>query len=137
MKLFNILKNINTQQKEIKTHLNNINDYVVEHGTEYMKFASGRLVCWGSSGGVQIQANSSYTDKTITLPIAFANTDYYVLYGCYTSTTAIQNVGVMATFSQSTSSFATRVWRNVNTTTYGAEPAFHWLAIGTWNVGGG
>lgn len=48
-------------------------DYVVESGTNYMKYKSGKLICWGT-----IPASPS--SQTITFPKPFVNTDYGMGY---------------------------------------------------------
>ena len=58
------------------TDLSNVSaniDYVVESGTNYMKYKSGKLICWGT-----IPASPS--SQTITFPKPFVNTDYGMGY---------------------------------------------------------
>lgn len=48
-------------------------DYVVESGTNYMKYKSGKLICWGT-------IPASPGSQTITFPKPFVNTDYGMGY---------------------------------------------------------
>lgn len=51
-------------------------DYVVESGTNYMKYKSSKLICWGTMP----VSPSSQIIHTITFPKPFVNTDYGMGY---------------------------------------------------------
>ena len=108
-----------------------------QDGTNYIKYASGRLVCWGSvfgsDSGFYIPSGSQYADTTITFPISFVDTNYILQFGGFTGTTAIGNVGVPVRSGWgTTTNCPIRVWRNVNETTWNSTCSFYWLAIGQW-----
>lgn len=58
------------------TDLSNVSsniDYIVESGTNYMKYKSSKLICWGT-------IPTSPDTQTITFPKPFVNTDYGMGY---------------------------------------------------------
>lgn len=68
------VSNLNTAKAN--TDLSNVSsniDYVVESGTNYMKYKSGKLICWGT-------IPASPRSQTITFPKPFVNTDYGMGY---------------------------------------------------------
>lgn len=128
MKLFNILKNIISE-------LSKRSDYIIDSGTNYIKWSGGRFECWNQESAT-IASGSQYVDKTINFPDSFVGT-YHLTYGSATNTAYHQNVAVPSTYSKSASSAVVRVWRDVAASAGSASTYFVWRAIGYWKSVGG
>lgn len=90
---------------------------VYTSGTYYVRYTDGTQICWGSKDYLP-----SY-DCYVTLPIAFANTNYSVLTSPYSK--------------NSISGTVTHVITNKTTTSFRAEPSSdscgaNWVAYGRW-----
>lgn len=90
---------------------------VYTSGTYYVRYTDGTQICWGSKDYLP-----NY-DCYVTLPIAFANTNYSVLTSPYSK--------------NSISGTVTHVITNKTTTSFRAEPSSNscganWVAYGRW-----
>ena len=90
---------------------------VYTSGTYYVRYTDGTQICWGSKDYLP-----NY-DCYVTLPIAFANTNYSVLTSPYSK--------------DSISGTVTHVITNKTTTRFRAEPSSNscganWVAYGRW-----
>lgn len=90
---------------------------VYTSGTYYVRYTDGTQICWGSKDYLP-----NY-DCYVTLPIAFANTNYSVLTSPYSK--------------NSISGTVTHVITNKTTTSFSAEPSSNscganWVAYGRW-----
>lgn len=90
---------------------------VYTSGNYYVRYTDGTQICWGSK-----DALPNY-DSFITLPIAFANTNYSVLTSVFSTYTPSE--AVTHTISEKTT---TQFRLRPNTDSYGAT----WVAYGRW-----
>ena len=90
---------------------------VYTSGNYYVRYTDGTQICWGSKD------NLPNYDSIITLPIAFANTNYSVLTSVFT-TYAPSEVVTHTISGKTTTQFRLRP----NTGSYGAT----WVAYGRW-----
>lgn len=90
---------------------------VYTSGTYYVRYTDGTQICWGSKDRLP-----SY-DDTITLPIAFANTNYSVLTSIFTE--YVLSEAITYTISKKTT---TQFRLTPTKNGYGAT----WVAFGRW-----
>ena len=95
-------------------------------GSNYIRYESGVQICWGKTSNLSSANADTYTD--ITLPVAFANTDYSVSLTTYIVSGG-WNSHSFAIANKTTTSMRAQL-RNLNSTAYVCY--FMWIAIGKW-----
>lgn len=93
---------------------------VYDSGTYYIRFVSGVLLCWG-------RASIALTNKTISLPVAFADTNYSVSITAFGTTNFSDYISVI---SQTTSNFVLQQGDLAPGDTH--TSACRWMAMGRW-----
>lgn len=109
---------INRNAQNITNNFNNLSgrDYIVAQGANYVRWNGGLQICWGFDG-----ASLGDYQKIITLPMAYANTNYIVL-----GTPQTQGTDTWS-FYASVESTTTFKWRNRS-----GALEMYWFAIGRW-----
>ena len=93
---------------------------VYDSGTYYIRFVSGVLLCWD-------RASIALTNKTISLPVAFADTNYSVSITAFGTTNFSDYISVI---SQTTSNFVLQQGDLAPGDTH--TSACRWMAMGRW-----
>lgn len=92
--------NVQTQLNEkAKTDFSNVSsslDYVTEKGTYYMKFKSGKQICWGSgtTKGGTVTLPKAFGESTYSVTLSGVNTASGSQYGIYLNTQTTTNFKV-------------------------------------------
>ena len=91
-------------------------------GKNYIRFESGLQICWGNT---EITGNNN-TTSTVTLPIAFKNTNYSVTgTGSFGKLVSDISFGLVTIPTITTSNFTCKKL-------FGEKSTFRWVAIGYW-----
>ena len=91
-------------------------------GKNYIRFESGLQICWGNT---EITGNNNAT-STVTLPIAFKNTNYSVTgTGSFGKLVSDISFGLVTIPTITTSNFTCKKL-------FGEKSTFRWVAIGYW-----
>ena len=91
-------------------------------GKNYIRFESGLQICWGNT---EITGNNNAT-STVTLPIAFKNTNYSVTgTGSFGNLVSDISFGLVTIPTITTSNFTCKKL-------FGEKSTFRWVAIGYW-----
>lgn len=91
-------------------------------GKNYIRFESGLQICWGNT---EITGDNNAT-STVTLPIAFKNTNYSVTgTGSFGNFVSDRAFGLVTIPTITTSNFTCKKL-------FGEKSTFRWVAIGYW-----
>lgn len=81
------------------------------------KFSNGIIVQWGITNSLSAKATA-----TVTLPIAFSNTNYKVTASAYYADTKYATPGI--------NTLTTTTFKLLNITNVSSNCPFHWIAVG-------
>lgn len=95
--------------------------------SSYIKFANGLLICWGWVSALRSE------NKTVYLPISFANDSYKVAFTSESTTAAGTTLISLTVHSKTVSSFKVKgAFHTVDVSSGYPSEAFDWIAIGQW-----
>ena len=102
---------------------------LVSNGSGYTKLPDGTLICYGTLVVPSVSANSG-KEITVTLPLAFKDTNYYVTI-CHRYNVAYWSWLAITTNSRTASVVRFGLWNNSGSGAT-AEMALDYIAIGRW-----
>ena len=113
-------------------NFNDYRDFVVEQGSNYTKWNSGKLECWGRStltNAVNTASGSSFVSNNLTIyyPVDFVGTNPFV-------TASLMRHDINGGVTLSTITLKGFVFRVFMTTSFGAGYPYYvdWHAVGKW-----
>lgn len=126
--MLELLKSLTIKVKDIAYKLGLIADYVVEQGSNYIKYSNGRLIQWGRLGSEAISGNVT---TTINFPVAFTTQTFTFVYSLG------YNGSIAGTHCEGDSGGNNkRTYQSTTITFWKSGGAYNiginWVAIGTW-----
>lgn len=123
---------MNEIKSVVNSNWNALGDYVVESGTNYMKYDDGTMVCWDSyTGTLNITSSVGgiyYAVHSFTFPQTFTSAP--VVIPAVTQGSGVMWGGLGNASSQTTTNTQLRVLAGTNYSN--ASVTFQYIAIGKW-----
>ena len=125
--------NLNLMQENIEDAIEDIStDYITETGTNYIKYDSGKMICWDSyTGTVNVTSSAGgvyYATYLFTFPVEFISTP--VVTPSVTQGSGVLWACLGNASSQTTTTTQLRVIAGASTSN--ASVTFRYIAIGKW-----
>ena len=126
----NIATDLNNKlDRDLSNVVGDAVERVVEQGDNYIRYSSGKQICWGNCTATgTIEANSS-TSKNTSFPVSFVDSAYNISFGCRIDGGSTTNLRQNA-YDRYTSYF--RCWWFNSSKVSCGSTTYTYTAIGRW-----